>query len=73
MGFLIKVVVGWILLILIIYVSMRIADIWGKVGIIIKVCVSSAGVIDSGAVLRDNVSSLFMVRLKYKRRIKCSF
>jgi len=43
MGFLIKVVVGWILFILIIYVGMRIANIWGKVGIIIKVCVVVLG------------------------------
>jgi len=43
MGFLIKVVVGWILFILIIYVGMRIANIWGKVGIIIKVCLVVLG------------------------------
>lgn len=43
MGFLIKVVVGWILFILIIYVGLRIANIWGKVGIIIKVCLIVLG------------------------------
>lgn len=43
MEFLIKVVVGWILFGLIIYVGMRIANIWGKVGIIIKVCLVVLG------------------------------
>lgn len=43
MGFLIKLVIGWILFALIIYVGMKIAAIWGKVGIITKVCLVVLG------------------------------